>query len=54
MVSQNENAFIQYCMEEATLLSIANNQKVMLLCDAVHMKALVVTYNGMVLGKYEY
>ena len=54
VVSQNENAFIQYCMEEATLLSIANNQKVSLLCDAVRMKALVVTYNGMVLGKYEY
>lgn len=52
-VSQNENAFIQYCMEQATLLSIANNQKVILLCDAVQMKALVVTYDGKVLGKYE-
>ncbi len=54
VVSQYENAFIQYCMEQAMLLCIANNQKVRLLCDAVQMKALVVTYDGMVLGKYEY
>ena len=53
-VSQSENAFIQYCMEQSTFLSIANNQKVILLCNAVQMQALVVTYDGMVLGKYEY
>lgn len=53
VVSQNENAFIQYCIEQATFLSIANNQKVSLLCDAVQMKALIVTYDGKVLGKYE-
>lgn len=54
VVSQNENAFIQYCMEQATFLSIANNKKVILLCNAVQMQALVVTYDGKVLGKYEY
>ena len=54
VVSQNENAFIQYCIEQATLLSMVNNVKVSLLCDAIQMKALVVTYDWMVLGKYEY
>ena len=54
VVSQHENAFIQYCMEQATFLSIANNQKVILLCNAVQMQALVVTYDGKVIGKYEY
>ena len=54
VVSQNENAFIQYCMERATLLSMLNNREVSLLCDAVQMKALVVTYDGKVLGEYEY
>ena len=54
VASQNENAFIQYCMEQATLLSMLNNREVSLLCDAVQMKALVVTYDGKVLGKYEY
>lgn len=53
VVSQNENAFIQYCIEQAVLLGMVNNQKVSLLCDAVQMKALVVTYDGKVLGKYE-
>ena len=53
-VSQYENAFTQYCMEQAILLGIANNQKVILLCNAVQMQALVVTYDGKVLGKYEY
>lgn len=54
VVSQYENAFIQYCIEQAMLLSMVNNQEVYLLCDAVQMKALVLTYNGRVLGKYEY
>lgn len=54
VISQYENAFIQYCMEQATWLSMVNNQEVYLLCDAVQMKALVLTYNGRVLGKYEY
>ena len=54
VVSQYENAFIQYCAEQAMLLSMVNNQEVYLLCDAVQMKALVLTYNGRVLGKYEY
>ena len=54
MVSQYQNAFIEYCIEQATLLGTVNNIKVCLLCDAVQMKALVVTYNGMILGKYEY
>ena len=54
VVSQYENAFIQYCTEQAMLLSMVNNQEVYLLCDAVQMKALVLTYNGRVLGKYEY
>ena len=54
MVSQYQNAFIEYCIEQATLLCTVNNIKVCLLCDAVQMKALVVTYNGMILGKYEY
>ena len=54
VVSQNENAFIQYCIEQATFLGIVNNQKVCLLCDAVQMRALVVTYDGKILGKYEY
>lgn len=53
-VSRNENAFLQYCTEQAMLLSMVNNQEVYLLCDAVQMKALVLTYNGRVLGKYEY
>lgn len=53
-VSQYENAFIQYCMEQATLLGMVNNQKVILLCNAVQMQTLVVTYDGKVLGKYEY
>ena len=52
-VSQYENAFIQYCIEQATILGMVNNQEVYLLCDAVQMKALVVTYDGKVLGKYE-
>ena len=52
-VSQYENAFIQYCIEQATILGMVNNQKVSLLCDAVQMKALVVTYEGKILGKYE-
>ena len=54
IVSQYENAFTQYCIEQATLLSMVNNTKVSLLCDSVQMKALVVTYDGKVLGKYEY
>ena len=54
VVSQYENAFIEYCIEQATLLGMVNNQKVCLLCDAVQMRALVVTYDGKVLGKYEY
>lgn len=54
VVSQYENSFIQYCTEQAMLLSMVNNQEVYLLCDAVQMKALVLTYNGRVLGKYEY
>ena len=54
VASQYENAFIQYCTEQAMFLSMVNNQEVYLLCDAVQMKALVLTYNGRVLGKYEY
>ena len=53
-VSQYENAFIEYCTEQAILLGAVNNIKVCLLCDAVQMRALVVTYDGKVLGKYEY
>ena len=53
VVSQNENAFIEYCIEHATFLGAVNNIKVCLLCDAVQMKALVITYDGKVLGKYE-
>ena len=54
VVSQYENAFIEYCIEQATLLGAVNNIKTYLLCDAVQMKALVLTYDGKVLGKYEY
>ncbi len=54
VVSQYENAFVEYCIEQAIFLGMVNNQKVRLLCDAVQMKALVVTYDGKVLGKYEY
>lgn len=54
VVSQYENAFIEYCIEQATFLGMVNNQKVCLLCDAVQMRALVVTYDGKILGKYEY
>ena len=54
IVSQYQNAFIEYCTEQAILLGSVNNTKVSLLCDAVQMKALVVTYDGKVLGKYEY
>lgn len=53
-VSKNENAFIRYCIAQATWLSVVNQCKVHLMCDAVQMKALVLTYNGRVLGKYEY
>lgn len=53
-VSRNENAFIQYCMEQAEWLSALNMCPVHLMCDAVQMKALVLTYNGRVLGKYEF
>ena len=54
IVSQYQDAFIEYCIEQAVLLGIVNNIKVCLLCDAVQMKALVLTYDGKVLGKYEY
>ena len=49
-----ENPFLQYCQEQATWLSMINNQEVYLMCDAVQMKALVLTYDGQVLGKYEF
>ena len=49
-----EKPFLQYCQEQATWLSMVNNQKVYLMCDAVQMKALVLTYSGRVLGRYEY
>ena len=48
-----EVPFIQFCMEEATKLHIITGQKVHLMCDAVQMQALVLTYDGQVLGKYE-
>ena len=54
IVSQYQNAFIEYCTEQAILLGSVNNREVCLLCDAVQMKALIVTYDGKVLGKYEY
>ena len=54
VVSQYENAFIEYCIEQATFLGAVNNIKTYLLCDAVQMKALVLTYDGKVLGRYEY
>lgn len=53
-VSRNENAFLQYCMEQAMFLRDIVGVPVNLLCDAVQGQALVILDNGMVVGKYEF
>ena len=49
-----EVPIIQFCMEEATKLHIIIGREVHLMCDAVQMQALILTYDGQVLGKYEF
>lgn len=53
-VSRNENAFLEYCMEQAMFLRRMIGVPVNLLCDAVQGQALVILDYGVVVGKYEF